>query len=134
MDSLQHPSSSSVDNKKLILLVEDDEIHASMLFNVLKQETAYHVYHASDGQEAWKFLQHVKPHLILLDYLLPHMNGLDLYDKIHADRELQDLPVLMISAALPQPEIQQRGIASIQKPFEIDNLLQIIDMLIVSTS
>lgn len=130
MDSPQIPSLPAEENKKLILLVEDDEVHASMLYHVLKQETDYHVHHASNGQEAWHFLQHVKPHLILLDYLLPHMDGLDLYDKIHAQKELQDLPVLMISAALPQKEVQQRGLASIQKPFEIDHLLQTIDMLI----
>jgi CheY-like chemotaxis protein len=130
MDSSQYASFSSPDNKKLILLVEDDEVHASMLYQVLKEETPYHVYYTSDGLDAWHFLQHVKPHLILLDYRLPRMDGLTLYDKIHAQRELQDLPVLMISAVLPQREIQQRGIASIQKPFEIDNLLQTIDMLI----
>jgi CheY-like chemotaxis protein len=113
------------------LLVEDDEVHASMLFNVLKQETSYLVYHTSDGQEAWNFLQHVKPHLILLDYLLPRMDGLNLYDRIHEKKELQDLPVLMLSAALPRKEIQQRGIVSIQKPFEIDDLLQTIDTLIL---
>jgi CheY-like chemotaxis protein len=131
MDSSQFSSFSVANDKKLILLVEDDEIHASMLFNVLKQETSYLVYHTSDGQEAWHFLQHVKPHLILLDYLLPRMDGLDLYDKIHGNKDLQDLPVLMLSAALPRKEIQQRGIASIQKPFEIDDLLQTIDMLIL---
>lgn len=134
MDS-SHPSSYfSADEKKLILLVEDDEIHASMLFNVLKQETAYHVYHTSDGQEALHFLQHVKPHLILLDYLLPRMDGLDFYDRLHENKELQDLPVLMLSAALPRKEIEQRGITSIQKPFEIDDLLQTIDRLIAGTS
>ncbi len=133
MDSSQYSSFPYPDNKKLILLVEDDEVHASMLYQVLKEETPYHVYYTSDGQDAWHFLQHIKPHLILLDYRLPHMDGLHLYDKVHAQRELQDLPVLMISAVLPQKEIQQRGIASIQKPFEIDNLLQTIDMLITNT-
>jgi CheY-like chemotaxis protein len=134
MDNWQLSSFSPAEDKKLILLVEDDEVHASMLFNVLKQETSYLVYHTSDGQEAWHFLQHVKPHLILLDYLLPRMDGLDLYDRIHESKELQDLPVLMLSAALPRKEVQRRGIASIQKPFEIDDLLQTIDRLIMGKS
>jgi CheY-like chemotaxis protein len=130
MDSPQYAAFSYPDNKKLILLVEDDEVHASMLYQVLKEETPYHIYYTSDGLDAWNFLQHVKPHLVLLDYRLPRMDGLALYDKIHEHRDLQDLPVLMISAVLPYTEIQQRGIACIQKPFEIDNLLETIDMLI----
>ena len=49
---------------KLILVVEDDEAHTSMLDQIFKQETPYYVYYASDGQLAWEILQDVKPNLI----------------------------------------------------------------------
>ncbi len=117
------PESPKGEDLKLILVVEDDEVHASMLNQIFKQETPYHVYGASDGQTAWEMLQDVKPNLIVLDYLLPGMNGLELYDRIRADKVLQTLPVLMISAALPSREIEHRGIIGLQKPFEIDELL-----------
>ncbi len=121
-----------VSEKKLIMLVEDDEDHASMLYQVLAQEERYHVYYTTDGQTAWQFLQYFKPHLLLLDYRLPRMDGLELYDRIRADKELYDLPVLMVSAALPTQAVEQRGIASLEKPFEMDELLSTIDTLITS--
>lgn len=121
-----------VSEKKLIMLVEDDEEHASVLYQVLAQEERYRVYYTTDGQTAWNFLQYFKPHLLLLDYRLPRIDGLELYDRIRADKELYDLPVLMVSAALPTQAVETRGIASLEKPFEMDELLSIIDNLITS--
>lgn len=116
--------------RKLILLVEDDKSHASMLYQLFRQETPYRVYATSDGQTAWKFLQHVRPNLILVDYLLPQMNGLMLYDHICAENTLHGIPVMMISAVLPEDEVKKRGMIGFQKPFEIDEFLQTIEGLI----
>jgi len=113
--------------RKLILLVEDDKSHASMLYQLFRQETSYRIYATSDGQTAWKFLQHVRPNLILVDYLLPQMNGLMLYDHICAEKTLHGIPVMMISAVLPEDEVKKRGMIGFQKPFEIDEFLQTID-------
>jgi CheY-like chemotaxis protein len=116
--------------RKLVLLVEDDKSHGSMLYQLFTQETPYGVYATSDGQTAWEFLQHVKPNLLVLDYLLPHMNGLMLYDRICGEESLQDIPVLMVSAALPSDEVKKRGIVGLQKPFEIDEFLHAVEDLI----
>ncbi len=126
------PGSPKGEDRKWILVVEDDEAHASMLGELFKEETPYDVCYTSDGQAAWKFLQHFKPNLLVLDYLLPKMNGLVLYDRIRAEKELYNIPVLMISAALPSNEIEQRGIIGLQKPFEIDAFLHAIEALIAS--
>jgi DNA-binding response OmpR family regulator len=56
--------------RNLILLVEDDQSTASLLIQIITQETTYQVAHASDGRTAWKFLQQVKPQLVILDSLL----------------------------------------------------------------
>ena len=116
--------------RKLILLVEDDKSHGSMLYQLFRQETPHCVYATSDGQTAWEFLQHVKPNLLVLDYMLPGMNGLMLYDRICAEKSLHDIPVLMISAALPSDEVKKRGIIGFQKPFEIDEFLHAVEGLI----
>jgi DNA-binding response OmpR family regulator len=116
--------------RKLILLVEDDAAHASMLYQVLKEETPHHVYYTSDGETAWRFLQQIRPHLLLLDYLLPRMNGLELYEKIRASKGLHDLPVLMVSAILTPEEAEQRGILLMKKPFELDEFLDAIERML----
>jgi CheY-like chemotaxis protein len=69
--------------------------------------------------------------MILLDYLLPHMNGLDLYDYLHAHKPLKDIPVIMISANLPQKEVNRRHLIGLQKPFELDDLLTTIKNILM---
>ncbi|QBD79995.1 response regulator [Ktedonosporobacter rubrisoli] len=125
--------SGNAEDRKLVLLVEDDGAHASMLYQILKQETPYHVYYTADGHTAWNFLQHVRPHLLLLDYRLPRLNGLELYDRVRAHKELHNIPVLMVSAALPEQEARQRGVAYLKKPFELDQLLNTVNRLIESS-
>jgi CheY-like chemotaxis protein len=119
---------------KLILLVEDDEVHASMLYQLLTQETPYKVYCATDAIAAWKFLQYFKPHLLILDHLLPRMNGLELAEKIQGSPQFHTLPILMVSAALPLHEVKQRGIAYVSKPFDIDDFLQKVEQLISASN
>ncbi len=120
--------------KKLILLVEDDAVHASILYQILRQETPHHVYCTSDGDAAWRFLQHIKPHLLLLDYLLPRMTGLELYDKIRTVAKLRDLPVLMVSAVLTPEEAQEQGVELIRKPFELDELVDTVTRMLDTSS
>jgi CheY-like chemotaxis protein len=51
------------------------------------------------------------------------MNGIELYDKLQEIPELQQIPVLMMSASLPKHELEQRKIVALHKPFEINELL-----------
>ena len=126
---------SALNRRKLILLVEDDEDHAFVMSHLIRQETPYYVCVTSDGETAWKFLQHVKPDLLILDYFLPGINGLELYERIRANHRLNVLPVLLVSAALPLAvlplqEVREQRLASLSKPFEMEELLQTIDQFL----
>jgi DNA-binding response OmpR family regulator len=114
---------------KTVFIVEDDEAIGELLVQAIEQETSYHAVLASDGFQALKMLRTVKPDLILLDYGLPGMNGLELYDTIHTVKALKHLPVLIVSAetARIQKEIKARQLSQLQKPFDLANLLQAIE-------
>ena len=116
---------------KTVFIVEDDEAIGDLLVQAIEQETSYHAVLASDGFQALKMLRTVKPDLILLDYGLPGMNGLELYDTIHTVKALKQLPVLIVSAetARIQKEIKARQLPQLQKPFDLANLLQTIERL-----
>ena len=116
---------------KTVFIVEDDEAIGDLLVQAIEQETSYHAVLASDGFQALKMLRTVKPDLILLDYSLPGMNGLELYDTIHTVKALKHLPVLIVSAetARIQKEIKARQLPQLQKPFDLANLLQAIERL-----
>src|SRR5947208_16710842 len=116
---------------KTVFIVEDDEAIGTLLVQVIEQETPYQVVLASDGSQALKMLRTVKPDVLILDYGLPDMNGLEFYDTIQAVKALKHLPVLLVSAetARIQKEIKARQLAQLQKPFELANLLQAIEQI-----
>ena len=96
---------------KLILLVEDDPANAQLFLHILTQEASFRVFWASNGRAAWHFTQHVKPQLLLLEYSLPDMNAIILYDRLHGRKELEAVPALIVNASLKEGEdaIKQRG-------------------------
>jgi DNA-binding response OmpR family regulator len=116
---------------KTVFIVEDDETIGTLLVQVIEQETPYQAVLASDGFQALKMLQTVKPDVLLLDYGLPDMNGLEFYDTIHAVRSLEHLSVLIVSAEAEriQKEVQARHLPQLQKPFELTTLLEAIERL-----
>jgi len=116
---------------KTVFIVEDDEAIGTLLVQVIEQETPYQVVLASDGSQALKMLRTVKPDVLILDYGLPDMNGLEFYDTIQAVKALKHLPVLIVSAetARIQKEIKARQLSQLQKPFELANLFQAIERL-----
>lgn len=124
------PSSEDLINVKTILVVEDDEDIGSFIVEALLQETSHQALLVTTGFKALETVKTIKPNLFVLDYLLPRMNGIDLYDRLHASQELQGIPAIMISANIPASEARKRKITCLKKPFELDELLQTIEKLI----
>ncbi len=115
--------------EKTILVVEDDAEIAAMLTQTILEETRHKALLASNGLEALDIIKDVKPDLLILNYRLPRMSGIEFYDK--ASSEEEPIPTIMVSANLPRQEIAQRKIVSIHKPFELDELLNTIEKLLV---
>jgi DNA-binding response OmpR family regulator len=116
---------------KMIFIVEDDEAVGALLVQAIEQETSYQAVLASDGFQALKMLRTVKADMLLLDYGLPDMNGLELYDTIHAVKALERLPALIISAeaARIQKEVNARHLIQLKKPFELTHVFEAIERL-----
>jgi DNA-binding response OmpR family regulator len=119
---------------KTILLVEDDPYISSFLEEAIEQETPYRAIVASDGNAALKLVRHFTPCLFLLDYGLPDMNGIELYDRLHINRALAPIPAILITANrhLPQQQMQQRQLIIFRKPFDLDSFLATIETLLAS--
>ncbi len=117
--------------RKMILIVEDDEAIGTFLVQVLSQEAPYDVQLATSAHEALRIVREVTPDVFLLDYFLPSMSGLMLYDQLHAMKRLEAVPAIMMSAVLPpEQELKKRRIIGIHKPFDIDELLQTTEQVI----
>jgi DNA-binding response OmpR family regulator len=116
---------------KTILVVEDDLAIASFLVAAIEQETPYRAIMANDSHAALELVRHFIPNLLLLDYLLPGMNGIELYDRL---KEVAPIPAILMTASrqLPQEQIQQRQLITFRKPFELDVFLATIETLLTS--
>ncbi len=119
---------------KSILVVEDDSDIGLFLVQAISQETPHQALLVTDGFQALKAIASIKPNLFILDYWLPSMNGIDLYDKLHATRGLEDVPTIMISAQLPRRELHKRNIHSLNKPLELDEFLRLVERLLADRS
>jgi DNA-binding response OmpR family regulator len=115
---------------KSILMVEVDDTIGAFLVLALRQETPYVVHWVSDGFEALRAIREDKPDLLILDYQLPRMNGIDLYDKIHALPGFEHIPVIMMSVQLPKREIEKRTLVGISKPFELGELFDTLEQFL----
>jgi DNA-binding response OmpR family regulator len=130
MSQIQDPSSREEHlTRKVLLIVEDDPGTAAFLVMAIAQESPYRPLIAETGERALELVQHVKPALFILDYVLGTMNGLHLYDSLHAQQGLEAIPAIILSASVEQyqDEIEQRHLLGLAKPFELDELLLSIE-------
>jgi CheY-like chemotaxis protein len=116
---------------KTILIVEDDDDIREICTQLLKEATLHQVRSVADGITALTLLQEVVPHMFLLDYSLPQMNGLTLVEKIRAQKIYEQTPILLMSANLPERPLSYPKIYRLDKPFELDELLELIQKLLV---
>ena len=113
---------------KCILLVEDDEHIRFFIRRWIQQEMNHLVISCRTAHEALVVASIMRFHLFILDYRLPDLNGLALYDQFQTFAHLKDLPTIMISAyQAPTVELQQRHIPLLNKPFYLLPLLTSIE-------
>jgi len=115
--------------KKKILIVEDEERIAKFLSNRLKA-SGYDVGWVAQGDEALRIARATNPDLILLDAMLPHVNGYVICRLLKFDKRFQHIPIIMLTARSATEDIQRGREAHanvyITKPFKDDVLLKVI--------
>ncbi len=130
-DSL--PSKEKAKPKKKILIVEDQSVISNML-KMRLEANHYEVITAGDGEEGLEKARKENPHLILLDIMLPKMNGYKVCQLLKSDPRYRSIPILISSGRTPQ-EIQKLGKevgadAFVSKPFDAEILLSKIKELL----
>ncbi len=112
-------------NKK-ILLVDDDSVSLKMLRNIFNGNE-YHVLQASGGFEAIKIAQNDHPDLIILDKMMPDIDGDKVVSILKNDSSTQNIPIIFLSSMIKKEEEQysstQDGVYLMAKPFVRDVLL-----------
>jgi len=112
--------------KPLVLLVDDNPQNLKMLGNILK-EKPYRQALAQNGAEALDFVKKKRPDIILLDIMMPDMNGFEVCQKLKQDAELSEIPVIFLTAKTEKKDVikglEQGAVDYVTKPFNSQELI-----------
>src|SRR5258708_1083317 len=117
-----------------ILVVEDDLTIGGLLIDVINEETTYKAFLASSGEQALQLVRSLKPDLFLLAYQLPCMNGLELYATLHAMKGFVEIYVWFMRGDGAVSELEKSEVCLIEKPFELEDMLKYIEILLSRAS
>ncbi|MHC4727702.1 MAG: response regulator [Planctomycetota bacterium] len=109
------------------VLVVDDEVHIVHVVAIKLRNNGYEVISADNGAEAFELACKEKPDIIVTDYQMPVMSGLELVEKLRQCDETQEIPVIMLTArsfAITKEQQEDLRISScLSKPFSPKELL-----------
>ena len=122
------------------IVIADDAPEVVEMVEMVLERRGFEVISFYNGAKAWEALPDLKPDLILLDIIMPGMNGLELCGLIKSDEDLKDTPVILITSATQGSEVAD-GIWKIgtesddflSKPFNPHELAARIDYLLFQT-
>ena len=109
------------------ILIIDDEIHIVELLKFNLENKGYKVDYSYDGFDGYLKTKEFQPDLILLDWMLPNISGIDLLKKIRSDATLEQIPVIMLTAKNMEEDklegLEDGADDYITKPFSVKEVL-----------
>ena len=123
--------------KRKILIAEDSDFQRSILKAIVESEPTFRVLEARDGEEAWKIIEKQRPDLVVLDVMMPKMNGLDVCLRMKNDTRYMGIPVMIVTASSKDTgksdeywRDRSRADDFITKPFKSVDIIRRINKLI----
>jgi CheY-like chemotaxis protein len=120
------------------ILVADDESHILHVVSLKLRNAGYEVVTASDGQEALEMAQSERPDLLITDYHMPQLSGLELCQKLKQDPATAKIPAIMLTARgyqLDPKDTEQSGILRmLSKPFSPRQLLSTVNEVLLEAA
>jgi two-component system, OmpR family, response regulator VicR len=116
-----------------ILVVDDEYLIADILGYALEDE-GYMVVKASNGQKGLEVLERERPSLIITDFMMPVMDGLEFAKNVRALPAVSHLPIILISGAQAHIGMQRTDLfdAVLKKPFNIDEVIVTVQALLAA--
>jgi DNA-binding response OmpR family regulator len=98
--------SKNMDDKKIILLVEDD-VFVSDIYQTKLGSEGFLVQVAENGLEAMKFMEKGKPDLVLLDIVMPYMDGMEVLKRLKENTDWKNIPVILLTNLSEKEKIEE---------------------------
>ncbi len=121
------PTDALESGKRKVLLVDDDAELVELMTKVLEEDGRFEVRVASNGFDAGMMVKEYHPDLIVLDVMLPDINGKEVCQRVRSDSALEDVRILCISGMIEDDKIQELKLSGaddfLHKPFDIEELI-----------
>jgi DNA-binding response OmpR family regulator len=120
--------------KRKALIVDDDPELVELITDALEADGRFEVRTANNGFDAGMMVREYHPDVIVLDVMLPDINGKEVCQRVRSDSALDDVRIICISGMVEQDKIQDLKSAGanhfLQKPFEVEILIDTICKLL----
>jgi excisionase family DNA binding protein len=132
------PTDALDSGKRKILVVDDDEDLVELIVDQLQRDGRFEVRSVNNGFGAGMMIKEFRPDLVVLDVMLPDINGIEVCKRVRDDKTMDDVRVICISGMVEEDKIQQLRDAGandfMKKPFDVEALIgRICQLLDVET-
>jgi DNA-binding response OmpR family regulator len=121
------PTDALESGKRKALIVDDDAELVELIRDVLESDGRFEVRIANNGFDAGMMVKEYHPDIIVLDVMLPDINGKEVCERVRGDSSLDDVKIVCISGMVEKDKIAELKAAGaddfMQKPFEIESLV-----------
>ena len=122
------PTDALESGKRKILIVDDDVELVELLVDVFERDGRFELRTANNGFDAGMYVKEFRPDLVVLDVMLPDINGKEVCQRVRSDSTLDAVKIICISGMVEQDKVADLRAAGaddfIQKPFSVDKLLE----------
>jgi two-component system alkaline phosphatase synthesis response regulator PhoP len=117
--------------KKRILIIDDEENFCKLVKKNIEQTGEFEVHIATNGDDGIRLVREIKPDLLLLDIVMPGMDGADVVQLIRDDESIKDTPIVFLTAIVREEEASSqasftRGYALLAKTVTVGELIACI--------
>lgn len=122
------PTDALESGRRKVLIVDDDADLVDLLVEVFERDGRFDIRTANNGFEAGMAVKEFQPDLVVLDVMLPDINGKEVCQRVRSDRNMPDVKIICISGMVEQDKVQDLRDAGandfMQKPFTVEALLE----------
>ena len=122
------PTDALESGKRKVLLVDDEPPIVEVITEALLADGRFEVRTASNGFDAGMMVKDYRPDLLILDVMLPDINGKEVCHRVRADPSMEDVRIICISGLIEEDKVQELKLAGaddfLPKPFDVDHLIE----------
>lgn len=122
------PTDALESGRRKVLIVDDDEELVELITDVLEKDGRFEVRSVNNGFDAGMMVKEYRPDLIVLDVMLPDINGKEVCQRVRSDKTMDDVRIICISGMVEEDKVGELKAAGaddfMQKPFDVERLVE----------